>query len=51
MSWQVSSTTGCTATGSTDRLNSPDSILAMSISSLISASRWRPAARMRSTPS
>ena len=43
MSWQVSSTTGATATGSTDRLNSPDSILAMSISSLISASRWRPA--------
>ena len=47
MIWQVSSTRGRTKTGSTDRLSSPDSILAMSISSLISASRCRPAPRMR----
>ncbi len=51
ISWLDSSMTGRTRTGSTERLRSPDSIRAMSMSSLISASRWRPAPSIRSTPS
>ena len=43
--------TGRTRTGSRDRPRSPDSIRAMSMSSLMSASRWRPAPSIRSTPS
>ena len=45
----VSSMTEATRTGSSDRLRSPDSIRAMSMSSLMSASRWRPAPRIRPT--